>query len=89
MPLYEYRCPQCGPFDVRRTLEEASTPLSCPACTAPARRVYTPPGTASLNRLLSGAGAADRRRVDRALSGEPVVTGPPRGRRLPTGGHPH
>ncbi len=41
MPLYEYRCPQCGPFDVRRTLEEASTPLSCPTCTAPARRVYT------------------------------------------------
>ena len=32
MPLYEYRCPQCGPFDVRRTLEEASTPLSCPTC---------------------------------------------------------
>ena len=89
MPLYEYRCPQCGPFDLRRALEEASAPLSCPACTAagPAglhRSCYRRP-----DRPLSGAGAADRRRVDRALSGEPVVTGPPQGRRLPTGGHPH
>ena len=89
MPLYEYRCPQCGPFDLRRAVEEASAPLSCPTCDAPVRRVYTAPGTATLNGPLSGAAAAERARVDRARSGEPVVTGPGRGRRLPTGGHHH
>jgi putative FmdB family regulatory protein len=89
MPLYEYRCPLCGPFDLRRDVEQASAPLSCPTCAAPARRVYTAPGTTTRGGSLSGASATDRRRVDRALSGEPVVTGRPRGRRLPTGGHHH
>jgi putative FmdB family regulatory protein len=89
MPLYEYRCPQCGPFDLRRAVEEASAPLECPTCDAPARRVYSAPGTTSVKGPLSRASAAERARIDRSLSGEPVVTGPARGRRLPTGGHHH
>ena len=89
MPLYEYRCPQCGPFDLRRAVEEASAPLWCPTCDAPARRVYSAPGTATLRGPLSGASGAERARVDRARSGEPVVTGRARGRRFPTGGHHH
>ena len=109
MPLYEYRCAQCGPFDHRRVPEEANAPLPCPRCGAPARRVYTAPATPSRSGPrggggaggrgrgvpgrgggpLAGAGAADRARVDRALSGEPVVTGRPQGRPLPSRGHPH
>lgn len=89
MPLYEYRCPQCGPFDHRRETARANEPLPCPQCAAPARRVYTAPATPARSGPLAGAGAADRARVDRALSGEPVVTGRPQGRRLPTRGHRH
>ena len=89
MPLYEYRCAQCGPFDHRRVTEEANAPLPCPRCGAPARRVYTAPATRTRTGPLAGAGSADRARVDRALSGEPVVTGRPQGRPLPSRGHPH
>jgi putative FmdB family regulatory protein len=89
MPLYEYRCEQCGPFDHRRDTDQASAPLDCPLCAAPARRVYTAPGIRTRKGPLAGAGRADRARADRALTGEPVVTGPPQGRRLPFSGHPH
>jgi putative FmdB family regulatory protein len=87
MPLYEYRCEQCGPFDHRRDAEQANVPVPCPRCEAPARRVYTPPWTRT--GPAAGASAAERARVDRALSGEPVVTGRPQGRPVPSRGHRH
>ncbi len=89
MPLYEYRCAQCGPFDHRRDAEQASTPLTCPRCWAPARRVYTPPAIHKRTGPLAGASAADRARVDRALTGEPTVTTQLGGRPLPAHSHRH
>ncbi|PAX93699.1 hypothetical protein CKW47_15330, partial [Bordetella pertussis] len=32
MPLYDYACPQCGPFHAWRALREAGAPLACPQC---------------------------------------------------------
>ena len=90
MPLYEFRCPGCGPFDLRCAMADAAATAPCPSCTQPAPRRYgvgvgRPPGGAPRN-----AGQADRARVDRARSGEPVVTGPPSGRRFPRpAGHRH
>ncbi len=84
MPLYEYRCQHCGPFDHRRSAEDASRPLPCPRCSTPANRVYTPLASPTRNRTSTAANA-----VDRAHSGEPVITGPPAGRRLHSRGHPH
>jgi putative FmdB family regulatory protein len=90
VPLYEFRCPDCGPFDLRCDMQDAAGTAPCPSCTKPARRRYSvgvggPPGG-----VLRDAGRSDRARVDRARSGEPMVTGPPSGRRLPrTGGHRH
>ena len=89
MPLYTYRCTDCGPFDSRRGVDEAALPLPCPTCAGPARRVYTAPGLRSRSGPLAGAGAADRALVDRALTGEPTVTSRPTGRRLPGGTHRH
>jgi len=43
MPLYEFHCNTCGPFEQWRTLAEASSPLSCPTCEHIARRVFSPP----------------------------------------------
>ncbi|HZU19257.1 MAG TPA: zinc ribbon domain-containing protein [Candidatus Dormibacteraeota bacterium] len=48
MPLYEFACPGCGPFEERRPFERAGEAARCPSCGAPARRVLTPP---SLRRL--------------------------------------
>ena len=89
MPLYEYRCQQCGPFDHRRSAEDASRPLPCPRCSTPANRVYTPLASPTRIRTSTAVNAVDRARVDRARSGEPVITGPPAGRRLRSRGHPH
>ena len=82
MPLYEFRCPQCGPFDVRRDMQDAADAALCPICDQPARRVYSVSGFRSWNGPLRDATKVDRARVDRARSGEPVITGPPSGRRL-------
>ncbi len=90
MPVYEFRCDQCGSFDQRREVVDASRPLPCPTCAAAARRVYTPLAGRSRAGVTAGASAGDRARIDRARSGEPVVTGAPGGRRLhPGGSHAH
>jgi putative FmdB family regulatory protein len=43
MPLYEFRCETCGPFEAWRTLAEAGTPMLCSTCEAIAKRVFSPP----------------------------------------------
>lgn len=90
MPLYEFRCPRCGPFDLRRDMQDVAQTAPCPSCAQPARRVYTVSGGSPATGPLRGADKLARARVDRARSGEPVITGPPSGHRLPRrGGHPH
>ena len=90
MPLYEFRCPQCGPFDLRRDMRDVADAAVCPSCDQPARRVYTVSAGRPWGGPLRDAGKADRARVERARSGEPVITGPPSGRRFPRrSGHHH
>lgn len=89
MPVYEYRCPACGPFDLRRAFDQAVQPASCPACASPARRVYTSPATRSRSGPFAGASAPDRALLDQARSGAPTVTTSRAGRRLPTRPHRH
>jgi putative FmdB family regulatory protein len=88
VPLYEFHCASCGPFELRRDMQEAADAAACPACAQPAGRRYTT-GRSPVGPVR-GASRADRARFDRARSGEPVVTGPPSGRRLPrSSGHAH
>lgn len=90
MPLYEFRCADCGPFDLRRDMADAAATAPCPSCARPAPRRYGVGVGPAPGGGLRGAGRADRARVDRARTGEPAVTGPPSGRRLPRpGGHRH
>ena len=90
MPLYEFHCPDCGPFDLRCDMQDAGATAACPACARPARRRYRVGVGGPTGGPLRDAERVDRARVDRARSGEPVVTGPPSGRRFrPAGGHRH
>jgi putative FmdB family regulatory protein len=89
VPVYQFRCPGCGPFDLRLALQDDTAAASCPACAQPATRSYRVAGTGFGTGALRGASPADRARVDRARSGEPVRTGSPSGRRLSSGGHRH
>lgn len=43
MPLYEFRCSTCGPFEQWRTMADASNPMLCPTCNASAKRIFSPP----------------------------------------------
>jgi putative FmdB family regulatory protein len=54
MPLYDFRCDTCGNFDAWRTMAEATAPMPCPDCHAPATRLFSAPhvnlSTGSLSR---------------------------------------
>lgn len=62
MPTYSFRCSDCGPFDLTTAMADVVTTPPCPACTAPARRVFaSPPLTtfsAGQHRLASLAAAS-------------------------------
>lgn len=41
MPLYEYRCDECGPFSIYKTFdEERPNQAPCPRCGRPSHRVF-------------------------------------------------
>jgi len=41
MPLYEYRCENCGPFSIYKSFdEEKPDQVACPQCHKPATRVF-------------------------------------------------
>lgn len=61
MPLYEFICRSCGPFEALLTMREASASTRCPACHAKARRVLSLPAartTASVTRRREKQSAA-------------------------------
>jgi putative FmdB family regulatory protein len=43
MPLYEYRCADCGVFEEWRSIAEVKLPAHCPTCQQPGKRIFSPP----------------------------------------------
>ena len=43
MPIYDYLCPQCGPFEERRPMSESKSAATCAICSVPAPRVPAAP----------------------------------------------
>jgi len=95
MPTYGYACPACGPFERRVDHEEAGQPQGCPGCGEPGLRAYAAPHVRSPAGPFASASNALRSRLERAHTGEPVVSqGPPPGREMAAlrhghGGHAH
>lgn len=54
MPYYDYRCPECGPFDRRRPLSESALPSDCPKCGKESPRMLSAPHVAG-----SSSGGSD------------------------------
>lgn len=50
MPLYEYKCQDCGVFDAWRSLTERDCAPDCPTCDLPSHRIFSPP-----TAMLSGS----------------------------------
>lgn len=89
MPLYEYRCAYCGPFEQHRRFDQANLPLECPGCHAPAARAFTVSADRTPRGPLAHANTTDRSRADRSRTGEPTIGPRPTGQRLPTRRHQH
>jgi putative FmdB family regulatory protein len=69
MATYVYRCPDCGPWDVRLPMGTAGAAAACPACGRTAPRQFTPP---LLSRTAAPVAAARLR--EEASRDEPAVT---------------
>lgn len=84
MPVYDFICGDCGPFERRRSFAEADDPVVCPSCQGKAKRVYSMPYTKRMPTALSGV-------MDRAEKSahEPEVVQRPVGGSAPGHGHRH
>ncbi|GAA4815308.1 FmdB family zinc ribbon protein [Tomitella cavernea] len=94
MPVYEFRCPVCGPFDALHTMAAVPDADLCPACGAASCRSITAPalgrdGSAPMRLLDAAARSASEPAVvsetapgRRRTAGTPVSTNPLH-RRLP------
>lgn len=68
MPLYNYVCDDCGPFEEWNSITLADSACGCPNCQMPSHRDVSVPHLSLMNPTL-------RRAMDRAdkSSGEPRV----------------
>lgn len=55
MPVYDFVCEDCGPFEQRRSFAEADDPMVCPSCEGKVRRIYSVPYTKRMPTALLGA----------------------------------
>ena len=55
MPIYEFLCETCGPFEHQRSFDEANNLMPCPTCKAVAKRVYSIPGLVKTPPALAKA----------------------------------
>ncbi len=55
MPLYNYVCSRCGPFDAWSPMADAQSPGTCPNCATPAERDVASPRLSLMNGTLRKA----------------------------------
>lgn len=73
MPMYTYRCPECGTFQLMRPLDHRNDPTACPTCGRAGRRTFetarvTQVSTPALDRAVTKAGrSAETPEVTRSI----------------------
>jgi putative FmdB family regulatory protein len=55
LPEYEYRCPACGPFTLRRAMGNATPGAPCPDCGRDSRRRFSAQPVRRVQPALAGA----------------------------------
>ncbi len=78
MPVYVFRCTDCGRFERQCSMAEVDDDTRCPTCGDSARRVFTPPSLPALSSPLRRALAAEE-----ASSEQPRVVSTKSGRPMP------
>ena len=65
MPVYDYACPQCGPFEALAPMSAFTDPCDCPVCATRAPRVLlTAPRLAKMDAGRRTAFATNERSAD-------------------------
>lgn len=64
MATYEYRCPECGPFDLVRPIGTAPQAPPCPACSSSSTRVFSSPALTQTPRALRSLRQAEEASAD-------------------------
>ena len=82
MTEYEYRCPACGPFTVRRAMGSATPSAACPACGPDRRRRFSARPVRRVQGALAGAlerqeASADHPEVTSTIPPRPAGGGRP------------
>jgi putative FmdB family regulatory protein len=72
---YEYGCPDCGPFTIRRAMGSAAPSAACPACGHDSRRRFSALPVRRVPAALAGALARQEASADHP---EVVSSLPPR-----------
>ncbi len=49
MPFYDFDCPDCGAFELRRAITDRALPADCPLCGSRAERLMTAPNLSVMN----------------------------------------
>ena len=85
MPLYDYKCHDCGDFEAWRKMAEVSDPINCPSCNVQAVRIFAAPSISlNIGSLPSPSkGTSEPRLVQRQSQGSS-----PRRHQSPNGGRP-
>lgn len=86
MPIYTYRCPDCGPFEYFRPVAERATRVPCPSCRVTSSRMLDSPHLtrtpSALGRAAEAAGrSAESPDVATRASQPPGRTGSDSGQR--------
>ena len=61
MPLYEFHCPECGPFAELRSIAQRDVPIQCPECSRKALRQVCAPNLALMAPNLRQAHARNEK----------------------------
>jgi putative FmdB family regulatory protein len=86
MPIYDYHCATCGPFEVRRPMNESAEPAACPKCHASTVRVLVAP---RLNLMVASTRKAEIRNEKSAHAPEVVHRVAPEASHSEHGRHSH
>lgn len=69
MPLYDYACPDCGPFRAWSSMAQADEPCACPGCGQDGARQLATPHLATMNgRLRHAMDRAERSSAEPRLA---------------------
>lgn len=71
MPLYDFKCDDCGAFEKWMRIAELEQLTVCPSCEQPARRVFSPPMVITSGTLRVSSNPSPRL-VERSQAPPPV-----------------